>query len=112
MIEFHDTGEGKGVFRLIIKTDVENENDFTNSFSDLLVKTINDVSGDDPELDPRSIDFPFLFRNYAEIFCKFRGYKANVIQRTITVSAGAFPGGRPMAQLNDKGQYTGNENKK
>lgn len=105
MIEFYNTKEEKGIYQLLIKTDAEKEDNFIHSFSDLLVSTISAVKDEDEDVGLFIIDWPFLLRNFAEIVCKFRGYKASVIQRTITVSSGAMPTSEPSMKLNDKGQF-------
>lgn len=106
MIEFYEDSPTDGAVRLIIKTDIEKEYPFIQAFTDLFVKT-SYIFKDHPD---DVVDWAYLFTNFAEMVCAYRGYKSMVIKKTIMVSSGAMPTEDPLSRLNDLGQYTEKEN--
>lgn len=114
MIEFHDNSDGHPtdpkktkVFEFVIKTDAENEYKFVETFSELLVKTIDTLyrNNGDSKSQRKAINFPYLLNNFVDMVCSYRKYKTGVLEKTIKISNNFMPNTKPVMQIDNAGDY-------
>ena len=87
---------------MAIMTDAKDERQFTDEFVALLARMIDEDSfeGD------WEFQLGYWLPQFVALCCKYRGYKADVMERRMLIAGDVYPAKEPIAWIDERGNIT------